>query len=75
MLLFAPCQIHHALPRSIIVYRDGVSDGQLKIVEEHEIPQLATVFSHFDSYNPKLSFIVVQKRLNTKIFNAVVSVL
>lgn len=64
-------RIHHALPRSIIVYRDGVSDGQLKIVEEHEIPQLATVFTHFDSYNPKLSFIVVQKRLNTKIFNAV----
>ncbi|XP_045133074.1 piwi-like protein Ago3 [Portunus trituberculatus] len=61
-------KIHHALPRSIILYRDGVSEGQLKIVEGHEIPQLTTVFMHFDSYNPKLSYVVVQKRLNTRIF-------
>lgn len=68
------CQVHHALPRSIIVYRDGVSEGQLHVVEGHEIPQLATVFMHFDSYDPKLSFVVVQKRLNTRIFTAMVSV-
>ncbi|XP_042240519.1 piwi-like protein Ago3 [Homarus americanus] len=61
-------KLYHVLPRTIIIYRDGVSDGQLKLVEDHEVPQLATVFHHFDSYEPKLAFIVVQKRINTRIF-------
>ncbi|KAK8398346.1 hypothetical protein O3P69_003910 [Scylla paramamosain] len=66
-------KVHHTLPRSIIVYRDGVSEGQLKVVEGHEIPQLATVFMHFDSYEPKLSFVVVQKKLNTRLFTVMAS--
>ncbi|XP_068230350.1 protein argonaute-3 [Palaemon carinicauda] len=60
--------LHHSLPRTIIVYRDGVSDGQLKLVEDHEVPQVASIFQNFDSYEPKLSYIVVQKKLNTRIF-------
>ncbi|CAL4111914.1 unnamed protein product, partial [Meganyctiphanes norvegica] len=60
--------LHHSLPRSIVVYRDGVSDGALNLVEEHEVPQLATIFQNFDSYEPKLSFVVVQKRINTRVF-------
>lgn len=28
------------LPSRIIVYRDGVGDGQLPAVVEHEVPQL-----------------------------------
>ncbi|KAK3859535.1 hypothetical protein Pcinc_034359 [Petrolisthes cinctipes] len=59
---------HHSLPRSIIVYRDGVGDGQLQLVEDHEVPQLTTIFLHFDSYKPKLSYVVVQKRINARIF-------
>ncbi|XP_071550552.1 piwi-like protein Ago3 [Panulirus ornatus] len=66
-------KLHHSLPRSIMVYRDGISDGQLKLVEDHELPQLATIFHHFDSYEPKLSLIVVQKRVNTRIFAAMSS--
>ncbi|XP_064121148.1 protein argonaute-3-like isoform X1 [Macrobrachium nipponense] len=62
--------LHHALPRTIIVYRDGVSDGQLKLIEDHEVPQVATIFQNFDSYEPKLSYIVVQKKINTRIFAA-----
>ncbi|XP_076054688.1 argonaute 3 [Oratosquilla oratoria] len=61
-------RIHHALPRCIVIYRDGVSDGQLHLTEEHEVPQLATIFQDFDAYEPKMSFVVVQKRINTKIF-------
>ena len=28
------------LPEKIIVYRDGVGDGQLPVVYEHEVPQM-----------------------------------
>lgn len=31
---------NHALPARIIVYRDGVGDGQLKTLIEYEVPQL-----------------------------------
>ncbi|XP_063613916.1 piwi-like protein Ago3 [Penaeus indicus] len=59
---------HHSLPRTIIIYRDGVSEGQMRVVEEHELPQLATIFQHFDSYEPNFSFVVVQKKISTRIF-------
>ncbi|VTJ75078.1 Hypothetical predicted protein [Marmota monax] len=31
---------NHSLPARIIVYRDGVGDGQLKTIVEYEVPQL-----------------------------------
>lgn len=52
-----------------MVYRDGVSDGQLKMVEEYEIPQLIKCFETFPSYEPKLVFIVVQKRISTNLYS------
>ncbi|XP_067673438.1 piwi-like protein 1 [Haliotis asinina] len=61
-------EINHKLPEKIIVYRDGVGDGQLKVVSEHEVKQLATCFKHFPNYEPKLSVVVVQKRINTRLF-------
>ncbi|CAB1319925.1 unnamed protein product [Coregonus sp. 'balchen'] len=51
----------------IVVYRDGVSDGQLKTVELYEIPQLLKCFETFPNYEPKLVFIVVQKRSSTNL--------
>lgn len=33
-------QHNHDLPARIIVYRDGVGDGQLKTLIEYEVPQL-----------------------------------
>ena len=32
------------LPERIIIYRDGVGDGQLRLVVEHEVPQLKASF-------------------------------
>lgn len=52
-----------------MVYRDGVSDGQLKMVEQYEIPQLIKCFETFPSYEPKLVFIVVQKRISTTLYS------
>lgn len=29
---------------SVVLYRDGVSDGQLAVVAEHELPQIIDTF-------------------------------
>ncbi|XP_007557107.1 piwi-like protein 2 [Poecilia formosa] len=62
-------EINHNLPEKIVVYRDGVSDGQLKMVEQYEIPQLIKCFETFPRYEPKLVFIVVQKRISTNLYS------
>ncbi|XP_020486749.1 piwi-like protein 2 isoform X1 [Labrus bergylta] len=62
-------EVNHNLPEKIVVYRDGVSDGQLRMVEQYEIPQLIKCFETFPSYEPKLVFIVVQKRISTTLYS------
>ncbi|KAK2837637.1 hypothetical protein Q5P01_014849 [Channa striata] len=62
-------EVTHNLPEKIVVYRDGVSDGQLKMVEQYEIPQLIKCFETFPGYEPKLVFIVVQKRISTTLYS------
>lgn len=64
-------QVNHTLPEKIVVYRDGVSEGQLRVVEQYEIPQLIKCFETFPNYEPKLVFIVVQKRINTTFYSCV----
>ncbi|KAK0087279.1 hypothetical protein PV325_001377 [Microctonus aethiopoides] len=55
-------------PERIIVYRDGVGDGQLSSVAQYEVEQLKSAFPLVDpTYAPKLCVIVVQKRINTRI--------
>ncbi|XP_034547334.1 piwi-like protein 2 [Notolabrus celidotus] len=61
-------EVNHNLPEKIVVYRDGVSEGQLRMVEQYEIPQLIKCFETFPNYEPKLVFIVVQKRINTTLY-------
>ncbi|KAK4886012.1 hypothetical protein RN001_002283 [Aquatica leii] len=62
---------NNELPSKIIVYRDGVGDGQLQYVYEHEVQnivgKLAELYGGEDKV--KLCFIVVSKRINTRIFN------
>ena len=56
------------------MYRDGVGDGQLPVVAEYEVKQLSECFALFgETYEPRLAVIVVQKRINTRIFARVVS--
>ena len=58
------------LPDKIVVFRDGVSDSMLEMVSQHEVQQLQSCFSSFESYQgnmPGLVVIVVQKRINTRI--------
>jgi len=51
------------LPQKIIVYRDGVSEGQFQHVIDNEYSLLEKAFKSFGpNYNPKITFIIVQKR-------------
>lgn len=62
-------EVNHFLPEKIIFYRDGVSDGQLSHVQDYEVTQLESCFQNFDNnYQPSLIVIVVQKRINTRLF-------
>ncbi|XP_063289937.1 piwi-like protein 4 [Pelobates fuscus] len=57
------------LPNRIIVYRDGVGDGQLKLVVDYEIPQLLNSFQDVSTnYRPKMSVVVVRKKCITRFF-------
>nr|XP_055052682.1 piwi-like protein 2 [Misgurnus anguillicaudatus] len=62
-------EVNHTFPEKIVIYRDGVSDGQLKTVELYEIPQVLKCFETIPNYEPKLAFIVVQKRISTTLYS------
>lgn len=60
---------HGKAPSSIIIYRDGVGEGQTNYVYEHELKHLIATLKEFYKEKPlKMSFIVVSKRINTKFF-------
>ncbi|KFO38129.1 Piwi-like protein 2 [Fukomys damarensis] len=63
-------EVNHCLPEKIVVYRDGVSDGQLKTVAKYEIPQLQECFESFENYQPKMTVFVVQKKISTNLYLA-----
>lgn len=56
------------LPDRIIVFRDGVGEGQISAVETHEALQIHEAVSKFPDYKPGLAIIVVSKRIRTRIF-------
>lgn len=69
MSLHAYAKVNGFLPERIIIYRDGVGDGQLKLVQEYEIPQMKEACSVIQpGYSPLITFVVVQKRINTRMF-------
>ncbi|EZA53661.1 hypothetical protein DMN91_008315 [Ooceraea biroi] len=56
-------------PDRIIIFRDGVGDGDLDYVHKYEVKQLLLTFDRIASnYKPQLSVVVVQKRINTRVF-------
>ncbi|XP_041982210.1 piwi-like protein Ago3 [Aricia agestis] len=62
-------RVNGRLPDRIIMYRDGVGDGQLKTIQQYEIPQMRVCFSIVnEQYSPTLTYVVVQKRINSRIF-------
>ncbi|MCI4381245.1 hypothetical protein PGIGA_G00249450 [Pangasianodon gigas] len=57
------------LPSRIIVYRDGVGDGMLQSVVNYEVPQIMqSIKAMGEDYAPKLSVVVVKKRIASRFF-------
>ncbi|KAB5567837.1 hypothetical protein PHYPO_G00237430 [Pangasianodon hypophthalmus] len=57
------------LPSRIIVYRDGVGDGMLQSVVSYEVPQIMqSIKAMGEDYAPKLSVVVVKKRIASRFF-------
>lgn len=59
------------LPTKVIVYRDGVSEGQYRLVLENELPAFEKAFDKLygaKSKHPKISIIVVGKRHHTRFY-------
>ena len=63
------------LPTNIVIFRDGVGDGEMKKVGEYEVPQFMRAFTSFgEGYRPRFAQVVVQKRINTRMFLRRVSI-
>lgn len=65
-------EMHNTLPSRILFYRDGVGDGQIHYVKDHEIVQLKAMlekaYTSAGLQPCQLLYIVVSKRINTRIF-------
>lgn len=61
-------QVHNNYPDRIMFYRDGVGEGQTSFVYNHELTHLRNSLRQFLNYDPKLGFVIVSKRINTKFF-------
>ncbi|TYZ64147.1 hypothetical protein PybrP1_004440 [[Pythium] brassicae (nom. inval.)] len=59
------------LPERIVVYRDGVSEGQFPTVLNYEVTAIRDACAALQNgYAPPITFIVMQKRHNTRLFPA-----
>ncbi|KAJ7151373.1 argonaute-like protein [Mycena crocata] len=56
------------LPQHILVFRDGVSEGQFPIVIAEEMPAMKAAFKQFPQYNPKLTIVICGKRHHTRFY-------
>ena len=56
-------------PEQIIYYRDGVSEGQFAAVLNHELSSIRRACTSLErNYEPKVTFIIAQKRHKTRFF-------
>merc|ERR1712232_744189 len=64
-------KINLTLPHWIFIYRDGVGDGMLPAVLEHEVKQITAVCDLIykqTPIQPKYCFVVVKKNIKTRLF-------
>ncbi|XP_075404837.1 piwi-like protein 4 [Tenrec ecaudatus] len=60
---------NHEVPARIIVYRDGVGDGQLQTLIDYEVPQLlSSVTESSTNASSRLSVVVVRKKCIPRFF-------
>ncbi|KAI6038599.1 Piwi-domain-containing protein [Pisolithus marmoratus] len=60
------------LPDRVLVYRDGVSEGQFNIVRVEEFPEIVKAFRKYDKpkqpYRPKVTIVICGKRHHTRFY-------
>lgn len=63
-------KVHKCYPDRIVLYRDGVGDGQLNHVISHEVETLVQQLKTqiYKTQPLKLAYIIVSKRINTRFF-------
>merc|ERR1719260_72120 len=61
-------KLNGCLPERVIMYRDGVGDGQIPYVIEHEIAAIEDCFKKTGMEGVKFTYIIVSKRINTRLF-------
>ncbi|XP_063905421.1 piwi-like protein Siwi [Zophobas morio] len=63
-------QVQGVYPDRILIYRDGVGAGQLPYVLNHEVDNIKRKLKQdiYKNTELKMAFIVVSKRINTRIF-------
>ena len=63
-----------SLPQNIIMYRDGVSEGQVQNVLKTEVSQIKVGFNNIkeklkmESYSPKFAEFIVTKKISDRFF-------
>lgn len=62
---------NEAIPAKIIIYRDGVGDGNINHVIDYELKHILSVLQeNFYKERPvELAFVIVTKRINTRFFS------
>ncbi|KAK3877061.1 hypothetical protein Pcinc_018195 [Petrolisthes cinctipes] len=60
-------KVNGQLPERVLVYRDGVGDGQLLYVRDTEVTAIKACFEAL-GFSPRFSFVVVSKRINSRLF-------
>lgn len=60
---------NNSLPRKIIIFRDGVSEGQYNLVLDRELPPIQKAFEKlYGSESPKVCIVIVGKRHHTRFY-------
>lgn len=62
---------HKSYPEKIVIYRDGVGDGQLEFVYQTELAQIRNRLQEIYAERKlelRMTFIIVSKKVNTRIF-------
>lgn len=61
-------RLNRVWPNKIVIFRDGVSDGQFGMVLDEELHDLEKAIYDGGHYKPKITVVVAQKRHQTRLF-------
>ncbi|XP_037958160.1 protein argonaute-3 [Teleopsis dalmanni] len=61
-------KLNKCLPNNIIIYRDGISDGEFGTTAQYEIEQLKDICQNSYPQPILLTYIISQKRINARYF-------